>query len=101
MRKLVLKVVIALCFASVLTGSPAAAQSNSNRLAAQDAFDLEFATDPQISPDGKRIIYVRQFSDIMSDKNYYNLWVINFDGTDNRPLTTGNRSDTSPRWSHD
>src|SRR5215216_6961005 len=37
----------------------------------------------------------------MSDKNYSNLWVINFDGSDNRPLTTGNRNDTSPRWSHD
>jgi len=37
----------------------------------------------------------------MTDKRYSNLWIINSDGTDHRPLTTGNRSDSSPRWSPD
>jgi hypothetical protein len=32
-------------------------------------------------------------------KRYANLWIINADGSDHRPLTTGNRSDTAPRWS--
>jgi dipeptidyl aminopeptidase/acylaminoacyl peptidase len=101
MRKLISGIVIAICYVSVLALTAAAAQNKPGRLTAQDAFNIEFAADPQISPDGKRIIYVRQFGDIMSDKSYSNLWVINFDGTDNRPLTTGNRSDTSPRWSRD
>ena len=30
-----------------------------------------------------------------------NLWIINFDGSENRPLTTGNRNDSAPRWSPD
>src|SRR3989442_1613265 len=38
---------------------------------------------------------------MLSDRRCSNLWVINFDGTDNRPLTTGTHSDTSPRWSPD
>jgi acylaminoacyl-peptidase len=75
--------------------------SQSDKLTVNDIFNLELAADPQISPDGRRIIYVRQFADIMSDRRHSNLWIVNFDGTDHRPLTTGNFNDTSPRWSPD
>src|ERR1700722_6798177 len=70
-------------------------------LTVQDVFNLQLATDPQISPDGRRIVYVRQFCDIMADKRHSNLWIIDSDGSNHRPLTTGNFNDTSPRWSHD
>ena len=66
-----------------------------------DEFQLQIATDPQISPDGKKIVYVRRFADPMTDRRYSNLWIVNADGTDHRPLTTGNRNDASPRWSPD
>lgn len=66
-----------------------------------DVFNLQSAADPQISPDGKHIVYVRQFSDIMTDKRRSNLWTINFDGTEDRALTTGAYGDSSPRWSPD
>ncbi len=66
-----------------------------------DLFNMEFVSDPQISPDGSKIIYVRNFKDVMTDKNLSNLWIINFDGSNNRPLTTGNQNDFYPRWSHD
>ncbi|HWP44514.1 MAG TPA: S9 family peptidase, partial [Blastocatellia bacterium] len=95
------KALAVLCLALAFALSDAAAQSRSNRLTPSDAFNLEFVSDPQISPDGKRIIYVRRFADIMTDRNYSNLWIINSDGSDNRPLTTGNRNDSSPRWSPD
>ncbi len=66
-----------------------------------DIFNMEYVSDPQISPDGNKIIYVRNFKDVMTDKNLSNLWIINFDGSNNRPLTTGNQNDFYPRWSHD
>ena len=66
-----------------------------------DVFEVEYAQDPQISPNGSRVIYVRQSSDIMTDRNYTNLWIVGADGSDHRPLTTGNFSDASPRWSPD
>lgn len=66
-----------------------------------DFFDLEYVSDPQISPDGKKVIYVRNFKDIMTDRNHSNLWIVNADGTQNRPLTSGNQSDVAPRWSPD
>ncbi|MDX1545056.1 MAG: S9 family peptidase, partial [Christiangramia sp.] len=66
-----------------------------------DIFDYEYVSDPQISPDGKKIIYVRNFKDIMTDRNLSNLWIVNPDGSQNRPLTSGNQNDFSPRWSPD
>ena len=62
-----------------------------------DIFDIEWISDPQISPDGEKIVYVRNFRDIMTDRNYSNLWMVNFDGTENRPITTGNRNDFYPQ----
>ncbi len=101
MRAFRLRALIALCFIAALCYQPAAANDRSKRLTVMDVFNIEFAADPQISPDGKKIIYTRQFSDIMTDKRYSNLWIINFDGSEHRPLTTGHYNDGSPRWSPD
>ncbi len=70
-------------------------------LAAGDLFELELASDPQISPDGSRIVYVRRWADVHEDRWRANLWIIASTGEDHRPLTTGARSDSSPRWSPD
>lgn len=72
-----------------------------SRLELLDLFNLEYVSDPQISPDGQHILYVRNFKDVMADKNLSNIWMVNADGTRNRPLTTGNQSDANPRWSPD
>ena len=37
----------------------------------------------------------------MTDQSLSNLWMVNFDGTNNRPITTGEQNDRSPLWSHD
>lgn len=66
-----------------------------------DVFALQYAADPRISPDGKRVVYVRQLSDVMTDKRVSNLWIIDADGKEDRGLTTGAFSDSSPRWSPD
>ena len=65
-----------------------------------DVFELEWASDPQISPDGSRIVYVRNHMDVMADRRRSNLWIVSTDGSDHRPLTHGG-GDSSPRWSPD
>src|SRR5262245_8173518 len=77
------------------------AAEQSGRLPASDEFDSSCALDPQISPDGKRIVYVRQSADRMTDRRNFNLWIVNADGSGHRPLTSGNQADSSPRWSPD
>ena len=66
-----------------------------------DLFDMEYVTEPSISPDGSKVVYVRNFKDIMTDRDYSNLWIVNSDGSQNRPITQGNQRDYAPVWSHD
>jgi len=73
----------------------------SERLEMLDVFNLEYVSAAHISPDGERIVYVRQFSDVMTDQQHSNLWLTDFAGKQHRPLTTGNYSDSAPVWSHD
>jgi dipeptidyl aminopeptidase/acylaminoacyl peptidase len=70
-------------------------------LSLTDIFQLQTAGSPQISPDGRRIVYQRNFADIKTDRRYSNLWIINFDGSGDRPLTTGKFEDADARWSPD
>lgn len=92
-----MKLLLASCvFAAVLV-----AAAPDRRLVPQDVFNIEYTSDPQISPDGRQVVYVRHFADIMTDKNYSNLWIVDFNGSNHRPLTTGNYSDSAPRWSSD
>ena len=84
----------------VLLTTPSFSQHKSH-FSYDDIFQLEYAADPQISPSGDRIVYTRNFMDIMSDRVKSNLWLTDFDGSDSRPLTTGSLNDYSPRWSPD
>src|SRR5262245_33338958 len=90
-----------LCFLFLLVATAAVALQKRPGLKAEDIFNLQTASDPQISPDGQRIVYVRGFSDVMQDRRFSNLRIINSDGTNHRPLTTGQASDSSRRWSPD
>ena len=73
---------------------------SSNLFEPIDVFNLEYVSNTEISPNGNRILYQRNFNDIMTDESFSNIWVINFDGSDNRPITTGNFKDNSPKWSN-
>tara|TARA_B100001109_G_scaffold201690_1_gene168414 strand:- start:441 stop:2486 length:2046 start_codon:yes stop_codon:yes gene_type:complete len=88
-----------LAFIILLSSNLIYSQSN-NKLKPIDVFSLEYVSSPKISPDGKKVLYVRNFKDIMTDKNYSNIWIINYDGTNNSPITTGNQNDFDPTWSN-
>jgi len=77
------------------------AKNHGKHFGYMDVFELERATDPQFSPDGRRIVYVRTFMDKMKDLARSSLWVIDADGQNHRPLSNGASNDVSPRWSPD
>lgn len=64
-----------------------------------DVFELEWVSDPQISPNGKQIVYKRNGFDIMKDKTKGNLWIINTDGSSHRKLTSREVSESQACWS--
>lgn len=67
----------------------------------EDLFAMEWASQPQIAPDGEAVIYVRNFADRRADRWRSNLWRIDADGENHRPLTRGMQRDLSPAISPD
>ena len=78
---------------------PIKAQESNDFFDPMDVFELEWASDPQVSPDSKRIVYVRKSHDIMKDEVRSNIWQIKIDGEDHRPLYSKLGDSYSPRWS--
>jgi len=58
---------------------------------------MEEVSNPQISPDGKQIVYTRRWIDKLKDKWESALWMMNADGSRNRLLVKG----SSPQWAPD
>ncbi len=78
-------------------GAYSYADEPKERLTVDHYLDWEYVSDPQISPDGTQIAYVRRITDKINDKFESWIWLINFDGSRNRQLVKG----SSPRWSPD
>jgi len=60
-------------------------------------WEMESVGSPQISPDGKQIVYQRGWRDKVNDRQRNSIWIMNADGSRNRMLVDGG----SPRWSPD
>ncbi|MEJ2090057.1 MAG: S9 family peptidase, partial [Gammaproteobacteria bacterium] len=80
-------------------GSAMEAETASDLFEPMDVFELEWATDPQVAPDGRTIAYVRAGYDVMTDRQVNRIWLIDADGGRHRPLT--DRDGTAPVWSPD
>ncbi|EHJ62123.1 peptidase S9 prolyl oligopeptidase [Novosphingobium pentaromativorans US6-1] len=99
--------VSALALASVplapaVVAKPSSAAAGPERsFTPDDLFKLQGVTDPQISPDGSKIVYVRSSADIMIDKVEPSLWLVDVSTGEQRPLVAGPGAHMSPRWSPD
>ena len=99
--------VSALALASVplapaVVAKPSSAAAGPQRsFTPDDLFKLQGVTDPQISPDGSKIVYVRSSADIMTDKVEPSLWLVDVSTGEQRPLVAGPGAHMSPRWSPD
>ena len=68
----------------------AAAPPEAARILTTDTiWDWRTVGDPQISPDGRAVVYDLSWNDRMNDASYSNLWLVGVDGQDPRPLTQG------------
>ena len=98
LRSLILSLLALVFLSQLQVENIQAQQKNFDYL---DVFELQYVANPQISPDGETIVYVRHQFDIMTDKRVTNLWSISFNGEHHRPLTSGKGSYGSPVWSPD
>ena len=67
-------------------GSAASGDAKAGRLTVDRYHDWEDVADPQLSPDGRQIVYERRWIDKMHDRWETSLWVMNEDGSKNRFL---------------
>ena len=79
----------------------ASANDDLQLFSAEDVFELEWADQPRISPDGRQALYVRRFNDVMTDRTRSHVWLADLDGGSHEPLLADAGSYTSPRWSPD
>jgi len=93
-RLFIVTVLFFLCAAAVAQPKP--------RLLDKETFmDMESVGNPEISPDGRQIIFTRTWVDKVKDQYRSNLWIVDVDGSRVRELTSGARNDSSPAWSPD
>ena len=89
--------------ALALVGALSAGRAQSRPMEIEDLFRLKRVSDSQISPDGKRVVYV--VTEVLKDENRTNsdLWLTASDAGQGEPrkLTSSPKHDRHPRWSPD
>ena len=86
---------------AVTPGWVAPAEAQRRAITENDLMKFVWVADPQISPDGSQVAFVRVDVDAKDDTYGTSLWIVNTTGTDGpRRLKDSNRA-TSPRWSPD
>src|SRR5262249_39449347 len=83
--------------------APAAAQKARRSMQIDDLFRFKRVSAPQISPDGKMVVYAVATVDLENNRSSTNLWLASTEikGGPPRRLTSTTKSDRSPRWSPD
>jgi dipeptidyl aminopeptidase/acylaminoacyl peptidase len=66
-----------------------------------DMLAMDRISDPQISPDGRWIVFVLRKTDLEANRGRTDLWLIGVDGTGLRRLTSHPDNDFNPRWAPD
>lgn len=66
-----------------------------------DLLAMDRLSDPQVSPDGKRIVFVVSSTDLEANRRRTDLWLVSTDGTGLRRLTSHPENDFNPQWSPD
>ncbi|WP_435010151.1 S9 family peptidase [Tundrisphaera lichenicola] len=66
-----------------------------------DLLAVKSVSDPQVSPDGKLVVYVVSELDRATDKSNSDLYLIPSTGGEPKRLTTASGADNHPRWSPD
>jgi dipeptidyl aminopeptidase/acylaminoacyl peptidase len=95
MPRLPLLVVLCLC-------APPAVAADKRPMQIEDLFKFKRVAEPQVSPDGKLVVYQVGSVNLADNKTTTDLWIAGTDGkTPLRQLTNAGKSDKHPRWSPD
>src|SRR5262245_23358731 len=86
-----------LCFTSQSTGA-----QGRRPMTIDDLIGAVRVTDPQVSPDGSQVMFVRTTADLKSGERNADIWAVPSDGSGPaRELIAGSKTDNTPRLSRD
>jgi dipeptidyl aminopeptidase/acylaminoacyl peptidase len=66
-----------------------------------DLLNVPRISAPQLSPDGRQVLYVLSAADWKADKRVGHVFRVNVDGSGLLQMTNGSEGESSPRWSPD
>ena len=95
MRKILVRLsVVILVFAVT-------ASAQKRNITEKDLFDFTWVSDPQISPDGGSVAFVKVTVNAKKDGYDTSIWSVSTTGTDEPHRLTSGIRDSTPRWSPD
>src|SRR5260370_33727809 len=88
-------------FPLVLTIATASMAQSPRPMTLVDVMNVPQISDPQVSSNGRQILYVRSEPDWKANRRTGHIWKVNSDGTGAAQMTSGTDGENSPRWSPD
>jgi dipeptidyl aminopeptidase/acylaminoacyl peptidase len=93
--KLFLAAVVSLCVVSMVSAA------ETHPFSVHDMLAMDRISDPQVSPDGRSVVFVLRATDLAANRGATDLWMAGTDGTALRRMTSHSASESNPRWAPD
>jgi len=79
----------------------AVSAAESHPFSIHDMLAMDRISDPQVSPDGKWVVFALRATDLAANRGSTDLWMVGSDGTGLRRMTSHSAAEFNPRWSPD
>ena len=85
----------------ILVAAVSASGQGPHPMTVVDLINVPSLRNPQLSPDGSQLLYVRADTDWKANKRISHIWRVNADGTGSIQLTSHIEGESNHRWSPD
>jgi dipeptidyl aminopeptidase/acylaminoacyl peptidase len=89
------------CFLLILPVVAASMAQSPRPMTLVDVMNVPQISDPQVSSNGREVLYVRSEPDWKANRRIGHIWKVNSDGTGAIQMTSGADGENTPRWSPD
>ncbi|MDH3456832.1 MAG: S9 family peptidase [Gemmatimonadota bacterium] len=96
-----LRIVLAATLAAISLAGPATAQTDRGPLSIETFLALERVADPQVSPDGKWVVYTVMAPDLAANTRLSDVWLVPTDSGAARRISDRRAGGRAARWSPD